>query len=91
MTQRTQAEVFIQTLREMCEHEREQKNIRRRRELKALVRQFVLEIRSDFDGHREALQINPRAIRPGHEAGERALGGRPRTLTLPPRLNGFQE
>ena len=72
MTQRTQAEVFIQTLREMCEYEREQKNIRLRRELKARVRQFVLEFRSDFHPHRHVPQSNFRARQSASEEGERA-------------------
>ena len=71
MTPRTKAEVFIQTLEEMCDHDRELRKARLRLQLKAHVKRFVEEFRSDFAGTRHVSEWTPQGGQRAHEVGRR--------------------
>lgn len=67
MSRRTQAEIFIQTLEEMLDHERERKKARLRRQLKAHVKRFVAQFRTDFNGVRRPSEWTPQGRRTAPE------------------------
>lgn len=71
MTPRTRAEVFIQTLEEIRDHERERRKARLRLQLKAHVKRFVEAFRFDFDGGRHVSDWTPQAGQSADEAGRR--------------------
>lgn len=71
MPRRTQAEIFIRTLEEMLDRERQVPKARQRLWIRAHVERFVSKFRTDPDGARPASEWTPTGKRTPEDAPSR--------------------
>lgn len=74
MYQQTQAEIFIQTLEDMLQHDRARQKRLLRRQVKTHVDRFMIESRASLDGKRQSQDRTTRGTPNDRETATQTLG-----------------